>query len=409
METQHTRSDYGLERVPGKDIQSRITALQESLVAESLDGAFLLQNVDVYYFSGTLQRAILFVPASGEPALMVIKSFQRARNESPLEGVYPLSGREAILPLLADLGHGAFKRVGLELDVLPAAQYIWFLKKFPQTAFVDVSPAIRSQRMIKSAYEIEQIRRATTVVDGDYREIRGRIREGMPEIEVDGLLAGLARRGGHMGVMRIRGWNQEMPTAHVLVGETGAGLSCCETPVNGIGITPAMPQGASFGRVVRNQPIYIDHGVAINGYHSDQTRTLVIGKLDATLARAHACSVEILKQLEAEIRPGIACSEIYTMAKTIADAHGLAAHFMGHGEGQVNFLGHGIGLEIDELPVMAPRFNLPVQEGMVFALEPKFIFPALGTVGIEDDYRVTADGLERLTLTEQDLLYIQQE
>jgi len=79
---------------------------------------------------------------------------------------------------------------------------------------------------------------------------------------------------------------------------------------------------------------------------------------------------------------------------------------MGHGEGKVKFLGHGIGLEIDELPIMAPIFRAPVQEGMVFALEPKFIFPGLGTVGIEDDYLVTSRGLERITFMEQEVICI---
>lgn len=399
-------SEYGLERVPGDDIQLRIKRFQQRLAAQDLDGALLLQNIDIYYFSGTLQRAILFIPVSGTPLLMVTKSLSRASDESPLKNILPLSGRKALLPLLTDHGYGSLKRVGLELDVLPAAQYIGLGQQFAQAEFIDVSPTIRQLRMIKSAYEVKQIRRATTVVDKDYREIGKLIREGMPEIEVDGLLAGIARRQGHMGTMRMRGWNQEMPTAHVLVGETGTGLSCCETPVNGIGITPAMPQGAGFGRVVRNQPIYIDHGVAINGYHSDQTRTLVMGKLDAILASAHACSRDILKHLESVIRPGITAESLFETARRMAAESGLADHFMGHGEGQVRFLGHGIGLEIDELPVMAPRFNLPLEENMVFALEPKFIFPGLGTVGIEDDYRVTADGVERLTLTEQEILYI---
>lgn len=399
-------SDNGYALVPKAEIQSRIERFQKWLASEALDGAFLLQHVDIFYFSGTLQRSILFVPASGQPLLMVMKSVQRARNESPLQEILPLGGRDALPSILADFNHGSLERVGLELDVLPAAQYLWLRNKFSQTHFVDISPGIRTLRMIKSPYEIDQIRQSAAILDKGCQQIRWLIREGMPELEIDGLLFSIARREGHMGVMRMRGWNQEMMNAHVFAGAGGAVVSCCETPGNGTGITPAMPQGAGRARVTRNQPIYIDYGVAVNGYHGDQTRTLVIGELDRTLARAHACSKEILETLEDGIRPGMTCREIFDKAKIIACDRGFEDHFMGHGEGQVRFLGHGLGLEIDEMPVIAPKFKMPVEEGMVFALEPKFSFPGAGIIGIEDDYLVTAQGLERLTLTEQNVLQI---
>ena len=397
-------NDYAL--VPTSEIQSRIKRFQKWLASQDLDGAFLLQNVDIYYFSGTLQRAILFVPADGKPLLMVMKSVQRARYESPLQEILPLGGRNALPSILADFKHGSLERVGLELDVLPTAHYLWLRNKFPQTHFVDISPGIRTLRMIKSAYEVNQIRRSAIILDKGYQQIRGLIREGMPELEIDGLLFSIARREGHMGVMRMRGWNQEMMNAHVFTGADGAAVSCCETPGNGIGLSPAMPQGAGFGRVTRNQPIYIDYGVTVNGYHSDQTRTLVVGDLDRILARAHDCCKKILGTLEDQIRPGMSCRKIYEKAKAIAGTSGFADHFMGHGEGQVRFLGHGLGLEIDEFPVITPKFKMPVEEGMVFALEPKFSFPGVGIIGIEDDYLVTARGLERLTLTEQNVLRV---
>lgn len=397
-------SDYAL--VPKAEIQSRIERFQTWLTAAELDGALLFQHVDIYYLSGTLQRAILFVPVSGLPLLMVMKSLQRARDESPLREILPLSGRQALPTTLSDYGHAGLGRVGLELDVLPTAHYLWLREAFPRMQTVDISHGIRCLRMIKSAYEIDQIRRSTAILERGYREIRGMIREGMPELEIDGLLFSIARREGHMGIMRMRGWNQEMMSAHVFSGPGGAMVSCCETPGNGTGISPAMPQGAGFGRVTRNQPIYIDYGVNVNGYHSDQTRTLVIGKLAPMLVDAHACSQAILETLEDTIRPGMSCRGIYDKARTIADDWGFADHFMGHGEGQVRFLGHGLGLEIDEFPVITPKFNLPLEEGMVFALEPKFSFPGVGIVGIEDDYLVTARGLERLTVTEQNVIQI---
>lgn len=408
-----TRPDFlsqrgdNVDRVPASDIERRIAAFQRWLGDTALDGAFLLQNVDCYYFSATLQRGVLFIPVQGAPLFMVGKSLDRAKAESPLKTLVPLLRHDDLLSHLADYGHTRLSRIGLELDVLPAARYLWFKEKFPDADIVDVSPGIRQLRMVKSDYEIRQLRRSAAVMDKGYAEIRSLLREGMTELAVDAMLAGIARQEGHMGLIRMRGWNQEMPTSHVLAGPDSAIVSCCETPVCGPGPSPAMPQGAGFSPIIKNQPIYIDFGVAVNGYHGDQTRVLVMGKLDPVLERAHDCALSILQHLEAVMRPGMACSAIFDAAQAIAARNGLGDHFMGHGDGQVHFLGHGIGLEIDELPVMAPRFAVPLQEGMVFALEPKFTFPGLGTVGIEDDYRVTATGVERLTLTEQNVLEVE--
>ena len=90
--------------------------------------------------------------------------------------------------------------------------------------------------------------------------------------------------------------------------------------------------------------------------------------------------------------------------KTLHCREVSADFFMGHGEGQVRFIGHGIGLEIDEFPVIAPNFEGELAQGMVIAFEPKFVFPGKGVVGMEDDYVVTSSGVERLTLTDQVLI-----
>ena len=394
------------EFVPAAEIDSRVEKIQQYLQSRDLSGGFFIQNVDVYYLTGTLQRAIFFVPREGEPVLMVIKSIDRAKRESAIRTILPIKSRNDVLPLLSDMGHSRLNRVGLELDVLPAVQYFWFQKQLPSAEFVDVSPGIRAIRMIKSPYEVDQIRQATGILDRGYQYIATQIKEGMSELEIDGLLAWFARKEGHMGAMRIRAWNQEMPYAHVLSGESGAVLSYGETPGNGPGNTPAMPQGAGFRRVKRNESVYIDYGVAVNGYTSDQTRTLVIGKLDDTLLKAHDCSREILETLEKEVTPGMAWEYLYKRAREIADKKGFEKNFMGYRDGKVRFIGHGLGLEIDEFPIMAPGFGNRLEEGMVFALEPKFIFPGKAIVGIEDDYLVTSFGLERLTLTPQTVISV---
>jgi Xaa-Pro aminopeptidase len=181
-------------------------------------------------------------------------------------------------------------------------------------------------------------------------------------------------------------------------------VSFLNSPHGGSGNTPAMAQGASFRRIRKNEPIGIEYGVGINGYLADQFRTFVIGDLPSDLQEAHQCSREIHDLFAREAKPGVSCARLYAMARDFAQGAGLGEYFMGHGEGQVRFIGHGLGLEIDEFPVIAPNFAEELASGMVIAFEPKFVFPGKGVVGMEDDYEVTSSGVERLTLTEQELI-----
>lgn len=395
-----------MDKVPKDEIERRTTLLQSYLTERRLDGAFILQNVDIFYFSGTIQSSVLFIPCKGDPILMVHKSLQRAKEESPLDQIIPLGARGRIASLLQKAGISPPANAGLEMDVVPASIYLEYVGMFPKCRFEDISDGIRRIRMIKTLYEVDQIRKAALILDKGFSEIRTIIREGMTELEVDGYLSLIARREGHMGVLRMRGWNQEMTYAHVLSGESGSVTSFLNSAHGGSGNTPAMAQGAGNRKIGRNEPIGIDYGVGVNGYLGDEFRTLVIGDIAGELKEAHHCAVEILQKLARTAKPGILCSDLYHLAADMAGKAGYGSFFEGHGEGQVKFLGHGLGLEIDELPIISPGFKEPLQEGMVIAIEPKFVFPGKGLVGIEDDYLVTSAGLERLTLTDQVLLRI---
>ncbi|MGQ9646364.1 MAG: M24 family metallopeptidase [Thermodesulfobacteriota bacterium] len=393
-----------IETVPAHEIALRIRRFQRELQEMGLDGAFILQNADLFYFSGTIQSSVLFVPRQGEPVLMVQKGFERAREESSLKHVVPVTGRAQVKKVLKDSGFLNLKKIGLEMDTLPVNQYFRYQQTFPEYDWRDVSRTILRLRMIKTSYEVEQIRRAAQILHRGYQEIKGVIREGLTELEIDGHLALIARREGHMGILRMRGWNQEMTYAHVLSGENGATISFLDSPHGGRGNTPAMAQGASFRRIRRNEPIGIDYGIGVNGYVADQFRTLVIGDLPEELQRAHDVSVEIHALFMKEAKAGVSCSDLYRLALRKAESTGLGKVFNGYGEAKVKFVGHGLGLEIDEYPILAPRFNQRLEPGMVIALEPMFVFPGKGIVGLEDDYLLTETGVERLTLTEQTVI-----
>jgi Xaa-Pro aminopeptidase len=395
-----------MHTVPAREIESRLSRFRQILQEHELDSALVLHNVGLYYYAGTLQTSFLLVPAHGDPLLLALKSAERARRESPLEWVLPLGGRRELRRALEANGSPLTGAVGLELDVLPATLFLWLQKTFPSCRWRDVSSLIRAQRMIKSEYEVAQIRRALEIEDRIFMDLTRFIREGMTELEVDGRLAMLGRSAGHQGIVRMRGWNQEMTYAHVLSGPNGDAASYLNSAHGGSGTCPAMPQGAGHKAIRRNEPIEVDYSVGINGYLGDQSRTYVIGELPSSLQKAHDCSRRIHDRFSETAGPGVSCRSVYEAAAAESDRAGLAHAFMGHGPNQVRFVGHGIGLEVDELPILAPRFDLPLAPGMVLALEPKFVLPGEGVVGLEDDYLVTEAGVERLSLTPQEVLRI---
>jgi len=395
-----------MEYTPESELKSRIQRFQDSLRGQGVDGALICQNVDLFYFAGTVQESFLFIPQQGEPTLMVKKSYARATRESALSNIILLEKVRHIPGVLRDGGFGHIGTIGLELDVLPTNYYFHFQSLFSRSQFTDVSRLILKVRSVKSDYEIRQIRKAVKITDEVMDWAREIIREGMTELEIDGLLFSQARKKGHQGRLRIRGWNQEMFHCHILSGKKGAYSSFCTSPVCGEGPNPAIAQGAGAQRVRRGEPIYIDFGVGINGYVSDETRTFSIGKPHRLFLRGFEALLEIKRDMEHSAGPGVSGRAIYRRAVELARARGFEDYFMGHGEGRVPFVGHGIGLEIDELPLLGMGISTRLEEGMVFAFEPKLVFPGKGVVGVEDVYLVSSHGVERLTLTGDQLVIL---
>jgi len=395
-----------LKKIPRNEIYDRISRFQSILSKRGLDGAFIMQNVDIYYFAGTLQTSMLFIPGKGEPVLMVLKNVQRTRAESPIKHIISLKNRETVSKTLMDHGYNGFRKLGIEMDVIPANLYFWLNRHIETDGLENISREILRLRMIKSDYEIEQIKKTSRILHTGFMEIQEFMHAGMTELEVDGRLAYIARKEGHMGVIRMRGWNQEITYAHVLSGENGSVPTFLNSPHGGEGTTPAMAQGAGFRKIRKNEPVGIDFGVAVNGYIGDQFRTYVVGKLSNKLEKAHECAGSILQIISREAGPGVKCHELFSLAKAEAKRNGLEEYFMGYGESQAKFLGHGIGLEIDEYPVISPQVDMALEKGMVMAVEPKFVFPGEGVVGLEDDYVVTTSGLERITQTDQKILIV---
>lgn len=388
---------------PKFELDQRVAKLQESLRHSGIEGAVIVQNADLFYFTGTIQRSHLFVPSEGRPVLLVKKTLERAKEESQMDNIISLDSLREISTVLQSYGYGPFKTLGFELDVLPANQYLRYQKLFEPAKIVDIGMLIRTVRMVKSPYEIEILRDVAQLHQKVYSFVKDNLREGISELELSAMVAAFSRQKGHPGIMRVRGFNEDLFYIHLLSGNNTY-PSYFDGSIGGKGVSPAFAQGSCNKLIGKNEPVLVDYDFIFDGYMLDQTRVFCIGKLPDHLTQAHAAAIDILKELEKMAKPGVACGKLYDRAMQLAGDSAFAKHFLGFPE-PVSFVGHGIGIELDELPVIAPGFKTPLEEGMVFALEPKFVFPD-GAVGVENTYLVTKDGLETLTVFEEEIIYI---
>jgi len=392
---------------PKTELDQRIDNLKSYLRKNNIDAALILQHIDLFYFAGTIQKANLYVPAEGDPLLMVHKSMERAQAESGIEQILHLNSPKIIPDILKANGYAQPRSLGLELDVLPTNMYFNYQRLFQDAEIVDLSQPIRLIRAVKSSYEINIMRRAAELSDQVARHVPNILQEGMSELELAGKVEAEARKLGHQGVVRMRLWGSEMFYGHLMSGATGAVPSYLASPTGGVGASPAMAQGPSFKTIQRHEPVLVDYVFAYNGYLSDHTRIFSLGSLPQELVDAHAAMLEVQKMVKKIATPEIPSGAIYEQALAKATELGYADHFMGvAGRERIRFVGHGIGLEVDEYPFLAAGQDLQLQEGMIIALEPKLIFPGKGVVGIENTHVVTQDGLEQFGNFTEEIIII---
>ncbi len=387
-----------MQLTPLEELKRRVQVLQFRLRQEDLDGALLTEKMDLYYFAGSMQQGFLFVPADKEPLFMVKRNLNRAKQESTWEKVLPLQNFKQLAEYVKDYACRDLKRLGLELDILPVNQYQRLQEQFPSATFKDISNLIKEIRMIKSDYEIAFFRKAAEISLQVNRRIPELLKVGKPEIQVAAQIESIFRNMGHQGLIRMRAFNTEMSYVHVFSGENGFYSSFLDTCTAGRGLTAACPQGAGWKPLAPHEPIGIDYGTIYEGYILDETRLFSLGPLPPELEEAFLIARQIQEQVIARAAPGVFCADLYHLALETAVSRGLGDYFMGYREAQVKFIGHGLGLDIDEYPVLSPGSKHVLQPGMVFALEPKFIFPGKGMAGLENVWLVTEKGVEKITL-----------
>lgn len=380
------------------DFAERINKLQQCLVKRGIDVTILNQNSDLYYYTGSVQPLYLIVPAAGEAFVLARKAINRIQAEVRHIPFEVFRNTEDLVRIFGKYGIASPRQVGFSLDVTSYSTVIRFQKLLANAQVADISWDLRTLRMVKSPKEIAVLTEAAKMMADLPGLIKNNFQPGMTELELSLVLETYFRRYRHTALIRCRREGVDV-----------AGFGVCSAGVNslsggkfdgicvGKGISPAMPYGASDDPIPKNVPVIIDFAFVLEGYHVDLTRMFSWGLPADEVLKAYDAMVKVEQAIIRDLVPGKVCEDIYLNAVRLAGELGYAEEFMGLDTEKVKFVGHGVGLELDEPPYLAPQMKISLEEGMVLAVEPKVALPGIGVIGIEDTLVIRDQSPERLT------------
>lgn len=395
-----------IEKVPSLELSSRLTRFRSCMDAHhpAWQLAVLISKINLYYLTGTMQEGMLLIPRDGEAVLWVRRSFERALNESLFPLIRPMESFRDAAASLASMP----EVLHLETEILPLAWLQRFQKHFPFREVLSLDAQIAYTRSVKSLYEIGFMRRSgerhRIVLE---ERLPGLLQEGMSEVDLVGALYAQMLKDGHHGVARFGMFDTEMAIGHIAFGESSLYPTSFNGPGGNYGMGPAVPLvGNRDRKLAKGDLVFIDIGFGVEGYHTDKTLNYVFAATpDKGIMQQHQVCLDIQSRLAEQLKPGAVPSVLYENIMNSLPPEFLR-NFMGFGNRQVRFLGHGIGLVIDEVPVIARGFDAPLEENMVMALEPKKGVEGFGMVGIENTFIVTPSGGECITGTSPGLMVV---
>ena len=380
------------------ELELKWRRIQQAMRQEEADGCLLTMNMNLYYVSGQVFNGYFYLPAEGRPYWFVKRLTVPETNQ-----VHVIRKPEQMPELFRDLNLAMPRKLLLEADELSYNEYIRLQHVFRAEATGNASALIRRIRMIKTPWEIEQMRISARKHEAVYREIPACYRPGMRDIELQIEIEKRMRVYGSLGYFRAFGSNMDIFMGSLLAGENAGEPSPFDFALGGAGMHASGPLGANGTLLREGTTVMADMSGNYTAYQTDMTRVFSIGKLPDRAYRVHRVALEIQARMERTAKPGVPCAELYRDALAMAGQEGLEDCFMGT-RFQAKFVGHGVGLEINELPVLTTRSKDILQPGMTFAFEPKFVLAGIGAVGIENTFLVTDSGVEKMTLLDENII-----
>ena len=372
------------------------------LAGQEYDTVILTVKVNQYYYTGTMQDGLLVLRKSGELFYFVRKSYDRACLESPLTNILPIrSYRDMIEYLPQNLGV-----VYMETEKVPIAMLDRIRKYFQMDRILSVDRLILEERAVKSEYELEMLKESGRLHEKIlFKSVPDLLREGICETDFTADLYASMVKAGHHGVSRFSMFQVEMVVGQLGFGETSTYPTYFDGPGGMQGLCAAVPLlGRRDVFLKKGDIVFVDVGFGHLGYHTDKTQVFSFGQEPSEqVIFAHRACIDVMNKASEILLPGRTPAEIYRTATQVMP-ESLRENFMGQGKDRVRFLGHGVGLEIDELPVIADNKSGPLVENMVIALEPKCSLPGIGMVGVEETFLVTDKGAVCLTGGPKDIM-----
>ncbi len=379
------------------ELELKWRRIQQAMRQEEADGCLLTMNMNLYYVSGQVFNGYFYLPAEGRPYWFV-----KRLTIPETDRVHAIRKPEQMPDFFQDLGLAMPRKLLLEADELSYHEYIRLQHVFRPEVTGNASALIRHIRMIKTPWEIEQMRISARKHEAVYREIPACYRPGMTDIELQIEIEKRMRVYGSLGYFRAFGSNMDIFMGSLLAGENAGEPSPFDFALGGAGMHASGPLGANGTLLREGTTVMADMSGNYTAYQTDMTRVFSIGKLPDRAYRVHRVALEIQARMERTAKPGVPCAELYRDALAMAGQEGLEDCFMGT-RFQAKFVGHGVGLEINELPVLTTRSKDILQPGMTFAFEPKFVLAGIGAVGIENTFLVTDSGVEKMTLLDENI------
>jgi Xaa-Pro aminopeptidase len=384
----------------------RIRGIQERLGGASVDAVLLNYSKSVYYCTGTTQPSFLII-FPDDYQLLIMKGMEHVPRETwlPEDKITQATGGfEGIANLLKKHTIEG-STLGMELDVIPAVLYFKVAGMLPQFKIVDVSKIILEQRKIKDQEELAHLREAARILHAGHERVISVLRDGMTELELSAEVEDAHRRAGHEGQYFGRQWDFFMGRGVLASGENLSRIAGKVQSISGAGLSAAIPLGASARKIRKGDMVVVDIPTLYRGYHSDQSRTYVIGKASAVCRELYQGMREIADRTIQYLKPGVTCNDVYEMTFSIAREIGVEPYYLrlGGSPDPLSFVGHGVGLEVNELPLLSKGNPDVIQAGTVVTLEIEMWKSQTEVVKVEDTIAVHPEGAELLTLSPRDL------
>ncbi|RHO73605.1 aminopeptidase P family protein [Parabacteroides sp. AF48-14] len=382
------------------DFKLKWDRIQQAMQKMNADGCLLTVDVNLYYTTGRIYSGYFYLPAEGAPWFFV-----KRPNGLTGDQVEYIRKPEQMAELFAAHGLKMPEKLLLEADELTYNDYMRLQAIFNPKETANATALMRNLRQIKTPHEIEMFRISAERHAKTYAEIPECFRPGMTDLEFQYEIERRMRKNGSIGIFRAFGANMDIFMGSILAGDNAESPSPFDFALGGGGMDASCPLGANGTVLKDGTAIMVDMAGNYTAYMTDMTRVFSVGRLTDQAYRAHQTALLIQSEIENIARPGTPCAELYNIAAKITENEGLGAYFMGTLQ-QAKFVGHGIGIQINELPVLTPRSKELLEPNMVFALEPKYVIPGVGAVGIENSFLVTETGLEKITQFKEDIIQL---